>query len=353
MRRQTLFLIALLLPILASCASPGASDDEKYTVEFHNNNAQHYYEGAHYTRALDQFEKALELDDDDEKALLGRAWCLLLIAEGDILRGDTVGDDYLEEARDAFADLNQRDLDENQYKVALGTAKTHALYGDLYSARVANLQTELKRRPPGDPLHAALKTAENDARQSYLDAQAIFKLVLEDESTPGAKGNLTALIQLARISVIQKDFATALLYAEQYRQQVRRSKDLWVRSLKQFPEDRVIWEMKLAGAVTKEVEVLDLIANAYFKLGQFQLAKEELDRLLLLDPYRTDTYLNRGLLNVRLGAKRQALADMKKFMNRAAELDFDPGDARVLKATGQIIALEKELGLESSIPDPE
>ncbi len=353
MRRQTLFLIVLLLPVLASCASPGASDDEQYTVEFHNNNAQHYYEGRHYTRALLQFEKALELDDDDEKALLGRAWCLLLIAEGDILRGDTIGDDYLEEARGAFEDLNQRDLDEHQFKVDLGTAKTHALYGDLYSARVANLQTELKRRPPGDPLGAALATAENAARQCYIDAQVIFKKVLEDDTAPGAKGNPTALIQLARIAVIHKDFADALVYAEQYREQVRRSKDLWVRSLKQFPEDRVIWEIKLAGAVTKEVEVLDLIANAYFKLGQFQLAKEELDRLLLLDPYRTDTYLNRGILNQKLGANRQALADMKKFMSRAAELDLDAADDRVIEATKRIMALEKELGLESSIPDPE
>ncbi len=353
MRRHHFLLIALLFPVLTSCSSPGVSEDEQYTVDFHNNNAQHYYEGGHYTRALQQFERALELDDDDERALLGRAWCLLLISEGDILRGDSIADDFLEEARDAFMDLNARGLGESQFKVDLGTAKIHALYGDLYTTRIRNLQEELKHRHPGDPLHKALADAEQAAEQSYFEAKTLFEKVLNNDKVPGARDNLTALLQLARLAVLRKDFARALLYAEQYREQVRRSKDLWVRSLKQFPEDRVIWEAKLAGAVSKEVEVLDLIANAYFKIGQYELAKEELDRLLRLDPYRTDAYLNRGILHQKLAQPRLALDDFNSFMSRAAELDMSPEDNRVIEATRQIMAIEKTLGMESSIPDPE
>lgn len=349
MKRHHLLIIALLFPILASCSTPGMDGDEQYTVDFYTNNAQHYYEGEHYDRALQQFEKALELDDDDGRALLGRAWCLLLLAEGDIMRGDAVGAELLSEASDAFADLNQRGLGDSQYKIDLGTAKIRALYGDLYSERVKNLKEELKYRPAGDPMHLALSDAERSASESYFEADALFKKVLSSEE-PGAQDNLTALLQLARLAVIRSEFAEALVYAEQYREQVRRSKDLWVRSLKQFPEDKPIWEAKLAGAVTKEVEVLDLIANAYFKLGQYQLAKEELDRLLLLDPYRTDAYLNRGILNQKIDKLRPALEDFNKFMSRAADLDMSPEDPRVIEATKRIMAIESALGMESSVP---
>jgi tetratricopeptide (TPR) repeat protein len=353
MGHRTLVVVLFVTVLFGSCTTPGPEDDDAYTVEFFNNNAQHYYDGGDYTRAMQQFEKALELEPSNEVALLGQAWCQVFLAEGNILRGDPLAADLLERARDSFAALSEEDLDQNQYKVDLGFGKVHVLYGDLYTARVDLIKSELVHRPEGDPLAGTLRTTEAQRLESYTQARVLFESVLANEDDPGARDNLTALIQLARIAVIQKDYAGALLYAERYRQQVRRSKELWVRSMKDFPEDKPIWEMKLAGAVAKEVEVLDLIANAYYKLGQLELARDELDRLLLLDPYRTDAYLNRGILRQSLGDARGALEDFQEFMRRAAGLDLEYTDHRVIEATRRIMAIEKELGLQSSVPDAE
>ena len=55
-------------------------------------------------------------------------------------------------------------------------------------------------------------------------------MVLDAKGSPGARDNLTALLELARIAVIYKNYQDALTYAQNYLDQVERSKKAWVRS---------------------------------------------------------------------------------------------------------------------------
>jgi len=344
-------LVSLVLAVaLAACSSSSNEySQDAHTAQFHIENAQRLYDGNLYRKALSQFDKALALDGENQAALLGRAWCLLFLAEQRARSGDRKADDTLAEAELAFQGLKEFDYEANSFKIDLGLGKVHVIYGDLYAARADMLERRALELTASETQDLARLTTIKERDTEYGKAQKYFKAVLALKDNSGARDNLTALIHLARIAVIQRDYAEALVYAERYLAQVETSKNLWVQSSVRFPRDKAIWEAKLAGAVTKEIEVRDLIADILYKLGRLELSEKELTQLIFLSPERPDSYLNRGIVRDELGQKKEALDDYLSFLRRAARLDMDPEDRRVLKATERIIELERELGLPSSI----
>jgi tetratricopeptide (TPR) repeat protein len=342
---------AILALLFGACSTMFGSDEtsEEHTAGFYVQNAQRMYDGGHYNQALQQFEKALAEDDDDKTALLGRAWCMLFLAEGSVLRRAEDADDRLAEADTAFEALREVDFDENQYKVQLGQGKIRVLYGDLYAARAGLLRRRAATLPPTAAEDSALADTLKSRDAEYRKALKIFQAVLDMKDTPGAEDNLVALIHLARINVILRQYNNALIFAERYLKQVEYSKGLWVQSSINYPENKALWEAKLAGAVTKEVEVRDLIGDILYKLGRYDLAERELTEVIFLSPERGDAYLNRAIVREHMMKRDEALEDYRSFMFRAARLDLDPQDPRVIKATERILVLEKELGLPSSL----
>jgi len=349
-RRARLIPLVFAL-VLAACSSSNDQTPEQHTAQFHVENAQRLYDGHHYRRSLQQFNKALALDTENQAALLGRAWCLLFLAEQRARSGDRQADDTLAETELAFADIVELDYGANQFKITLGLGKVHVIYGDLYAARADLLEGRSVARTSSETQDIAWHATIKERNTEYSKARGYFKAVLAQKDNAGARDNLTALIHLARIAVIKRDYAESLVYAERYLSQVEQSKNLWVESSVRFPRDKGIWEAKLAGAVTKEIEVRDLIADILYKLGRLELAEKELTQLIFLSPERTDSYLNRGIVRDELGRKEEALEDYRSFMVRAARLDLEATDKRVLKATERIIELEKELDLPSTILD--
>ena len=345
--RAALLAAFLLLPLSSGCASTDGANQEG-TAEFYNLNAQRFYDGGHYGQALHQFRKALAEAPKNKTALLGQAWSLLFLAESEILGGRAAGGERIQDALAAFEEIENVDFGRNDYKVTLGLGKSHVLLGDLYQARADNLKKELARRPAGDARAAAVVRAEKQAREEYDLAENLFFEVLGEKDNPDARDNLTALIHLARLAVLDERYGDSLLHAERYLEQVRRSKGLWLDAIARFPEDEAIWEARLAWAVAKEIEVRDLIANTYYKLGHLEKAETELDHVILLSPDRPDPYLNRAILRQELGKKREAVGDLRAFLVRAAELEVTEEDTRVLEAARRLISLERELGLPLS-----
>ena len=349
MPRLSLFL-AVLAVLAAGCISNDDQGEDR-NVDFYNNNAQRYYDGGHYLRAIRQFEKALAVEDDNETALLGRAWSYLLLGEGGVILGEKGAAENIQVAQVQFEEIADKGLGENQYKVDLGLGKVHVLLGDLYGKRAELLTDIASRRPHGDSTHLELQDARGTLKSEYAAAEAAFRRVLAYDDNPAARDNLTALIQLARLSILRSDLGGGLLFAERYLEQVRRSKELWVKSMRDYPADKALWEAKLAGAVTKEIEALDLISNAYFKLGQLELALDGLTRVIRLDPGRMDAYLNRGIVREGLGMGAEAVLDYRDFMVRATELDIGPDDRRFIEAARRLSDLEKKLGMEPTVPN--
>ena len=344
-----------LLVFFAGCGMLTPDEEppeEQRTIEFYNHNAQAYYDGRDYLRSWQQFEKSLELEPDNETALLGRAWALLLLSEGRISDNSKEADDSLVLAKDAFDGLKEYDFGKNNYKVALGLGKVHVLFGDLYNYRVRLYEQDLIHFSAGDSRHGAIEKARMARENEYNLASIQFNSVLTEKENPEADDNLTALIQLARISVYKTEYGAGMLYAGRYLEQVRRSKELWVDSITRYPRDKALWELKLARAVGKEIEVRDLIANTLFKLGQLEQAESELDHVLLLAPDRGDAYLNRGIVREKLGKLLPAVYDYRKFFELARRIDMDPSDPRAMEAAKRLTRVEKELGMRPTV-DPD
>lgn len=344
-----------VLALVAGCGTVTPDEEppeEQRSIEFYNHNAQAYYDGRDYLRSYQQFEKALELEEDNETALLGRAWALLLLSEGRIMESSKEADDFLVQAKDAFDGLAEYDFGKNNYKVALGLGKVHVLFGDLYDYRVKLYEQDLMHYSAGDSRHVAIQKARSERENEYNQATIKFNAVLAEEDNPEAKDNLTALIQLARISIYKKEYGAGMLYAGRYLEQVRRSKELWVDSITRYPEDKVLWEAKLARAVAKEIEVRDLIANTLFKMGQFKQAESELDHVILLAPERGDAFLNRGIVREKLGDLLPAVYDYRRFFELARRIDMDPSDPRAIEATKRLTRVEKKLGMTPTV-DPD
>lgn len=344
--------VAAFLPVLAlalaGCMSP-ETEPEKHDVDFFNNNAQHFYEGAHYQRALGQFEKAIGVDPDNITALLGRAWSLLMLGEAQIMAGEPEGAENIQIAGEALRELESRGIDKDQFKVHLGLGKVHARMGDLYDNRLRLTEGQMAFRPEGGPESAVAGEARQRRDLERQNAWDHFHRVLSSKDNPAAEGNLVALLELSRLSVIRKDYESAHEYGTRYLEQVRKSKDLWVESMVRLPKDRPLWEAKLAGAVAKEVEVRDLLANTLFKLGRLEEAMDQLHRVILLAPHRGDAYINRAIIREELGEKAEAVEDLKSFLVRAARVEMDPGDPRAIEATKRLMRLEKELGLAPTV----
>jgi tetratricopeptide (TPR) repeat protein len=340
--------LAVLLA-LAACAVPEL-ESEEHDANFYNLNAQRYYDGGQYQRALQQFDKALEKEPGDLTARLGRAFSLLQLAEGQLRARQPEGAENVQLAMAALEELAPDVPDSQAFKVELGLGQAHARMGDLYENRANLLAAQADLRPAGGPEVVALEEARGKAYEHREQAAAHFHSVLGTEENKPAQSDLTSLIELARLAVIKRRYEEAYLYATRYLDQVRRSKDLWSESIRRFPEDRAIWEAKLAGAVYKEVEVRDLLANVLYKLGRLEEAKGELERLILLSPERGDAYLNRAIISEELGQKAEAVEDLKAFLVRAAEIEMDPSDPRAVEATRRLMRLESELGLEPTIP---
>ncbi|MCU0725729.1 MAG: tetratricopeptide repeat protein [Planctomycetes bacterium] len=331
-----------VLGICLAALLPGCLTDEETPEEreasFYTNNAQAYIDGGHYERALQQFDRALEIDEDNQLALVGRAWTYVMLGEAQILRGVKAGAENIQLALAEFEELEGDDFGPASYKIDLGYGKAHLLMAELYERRADLLRSAVERRP--DPQKEAARSAADESRlEHYREATTYLARVLEAKDNPLAKDDLTALLLMARINVGRQDYAGALIYTERYLEQVRRSKSLWLDAIRKYPSDEKLYEAKLAGAVAKEVPARYLISSALFKLGRVENAETELNEVLLLDPFVAGAWLDRGIVREQLGKNEEAIRDYREFLTHAARLGLTEDDPRVVEAAARIANL--------------
>jgi len=65
---------------------------------------------------------------------------------------------------------------------------------------------------------------------------------------------------------------------------------------------------------SEEIGVRQLVAEQHYAKKRFDLALEQLDRILEADPRRTVDYYNRGRVLLELGRAEQAKADFRRFL---------------------------------------
>ncbi len=325
---------------LAALVAGGcASDDsrENLGAELYLGNAQQYVEGGHFDQALAEFQRALEVDPENRKALLGEASCLYWLGLGETPAAGS----SIESAEEKIEALDPEAYGENAWKVALFKGMIHARLADLWGRKVELARQNAKEaKPEGQdpaepPVTAEPKPAEakppepkpeegpevkaaeanRDRHEAVATKSFEFVLAAEDRM---AKNNLAALFYLASRGALRarspEDYARPLEYFRRYAVEVEKSKRLWVEMKKKEPDLADVYQEKLKSAERQEVQLRDLVANIYFKQHRHEESIAELDKVVALDPYRSAAFFNRGRNEEELGRFGAAADDYRRFL---------------------------------------
>jgi tetratricopeptide (TPR) repeat protein len=326
MRHFIRTLLACCALAAAGCAS--TSDPEALEIDVYVQNAQGYVDGGHYEEALSQFRRALTLEPQNTKALLGEAYALLYLGQTSAPSAES----RIQEADLKFAALDPGTYGENSWKVDLGKGMVHSRLAELYT-RAAEIREGAASR--GDPTSAAARDrALSEARRRDGLAEKAFMDVLARTDQPLARDNLAALFYLARSKAMRASdspgYDEALALFRRYEVQVERSKSMWRESARTDPVNAAYFEERLRGAERQEVALRDIVANIHFKRQDHAASLAELSRIIALRPDHAPAYLNRARNAEELGRYGEAADDYRQFLS----LTDDPPTAEsVLRAS--------------------
>lgn len=331
---RILLPLLLALAALAQAGCHSISSEEHQLALAYLENAAQYYDAGHYPNAFQQWGKVLEIDPDEERAQLGQAMAQYQMGQKDTKEGLA----HLADAERRLDLLRDGALGDQSWKAELGYALLQQRWADLYD-RAARIQAA--NQAAGRPFDAAkLQTAREERPRRIQLAEEAFQTVRNDPRTlPNFK--LTVWLGLARLTAMRGAYEQSLGWCSLYEEQVSKSKEFWSKQSEEYAS-------KLLGAELQEAELRDVLANTLFKLGRFQEAESELDRLVKLQPNRAAAYLNRGILRETRGAWDLARSDYDQFLHLT---DLETDDPSVLEAQKRRLQCEDRLAAEDAQMD--
>ena len=327
-------LATALAAAAAGCSSP---DREDLGSQVYLHNAQGYAEGGHWDQALDQFRRALELDPDNQKALLGEATSLYWLGTGETAAAGRA----IEEAEQKIDALDPEDFDEQDWKVRLTSAMVHGRLAELWGRKADLVRADAAAGSP--EAVAALAAAEKAFTLHDEKSAALFLEVLAETDEPLARNNLEALRKLAARSALRaskpEEYAEALDYLKRYETEVTRSRALWIEMKKREPDLAEVYDRKLKRAERQEIELRDLVANLLYKRRDHKGSLAEIDRILALDPARAGAWLARAQNHEELGRWGDAADDYRRFLQLTT---LPSGSEPVLQAAERMAKCEEK-----------
>jgi len=317
--------------LLAACNTLSSENESQLALYLEN--AAQYYDGGHYERAYQQWDQALLLDAENEKARLGQAMALYQLGRKE--SAEAIGP--LSEGTKRLDALRLEDFGGDQWKVDLGAALVHERWCEIYDRKLRKIAEDERRgvTPDAD----TLAISKREFAMHMRVAQGGFESVLGG-SEKDPRDRLTCWLGLARIAAWRDDLPESLRYANLYLEQVLRSKQLWKDASTRFPKEAPIFEAKLAGAAMQEAELRDLMGAVLYKLGRMKEAEEQVDVVLKTYPQRATAYLNRGILRQMRGEDDLARSDFRKFLSYT---ELPDGDPSILECTRRLAEVEARL----------
>ena len=311
--------------LLASCGVFGPTSQQQEQIYFHQQNAQYYMDGKRHSDALDQCRRGLELDPDDYKLNLIKAYCMLTLAK------DTPDPVKVKQVADQFDYvLTLRSSNELEPKAWLGYALVQQKLGQLQIVEAERLRDEIARGVANTVDRASLEARrkEHEAKGKAFvgNAERALLQLVERGDVP-----MLAHYHLLQIRALEKDYAAAVVHGNAYIDLNEKA-----QKLRRDEIDRTMTagyetfrRTQLQDLVAEEISVRAMLGNLYHKLGQHEQALAQLNRVLSLDPARSVDYYNRGRSLQALGRGDDARRDFTRFL---ATTNLPPGSEQVASA---------------------
>jgi len=323
----------------AGCNSLSSENEGQLTTYL--DNAEQYFDGGDYTRAYQQWDKALELDPSNEGARLGQAMCLY--EGGRVENSSSIKP--LVEATTRLDKMRGEDFDKMQWKVELSVALVHQRWCNLYDRKIRKIDEDQRKGVAPDANELATSKREFDMHLGV--AESAFKNVLSgDEREP--RDRLTCWVGLAQIAYWRKDLPLSLKYANLYLEQVMKSKRFWKDQAEAstHPANTQMFKGKFTGAQLQEAELRDLMGAVLDEMGRTDEASAQFDQVIEMFPQRASAYLSRGILRQNRGDHDLARSDYRKFLSATDLPDNDPS---VIEAERRLKEVDEKLRAQEAL----
>jgi tetratricopeptide (TPR) repeat protein len=303
---KTLWPIALVGVLSQACGSLSKEDRQNLTA--YQQNAALYYGGGNLNQALDQCRRGLELDPENYKLLTIRAWCRMRQAK--------TNPALVDEVIALFDDLMaRRSGSQHEPQALLGYALLHQHLGQRQFTQAETLRAEVPKLEQGTPDAAGklARAAEHESKgKSHLRiAEQTLQQLIEREDEL-----LLAHDHMMQVKALLKDHEAAIRHglkalARIATEQERERNEYQRTTQAGYESER---QRSLVQLVEREIALRGAISNLYFDSGRAELAKEQLDLVLSIDPTRAQDYYNRGRCHEKLGRVAEARKDYQKFL---------------------------------------
>ena len=317
--------------LLASCGIFGRSAADEAALARYQRNAALYYEGGRFDQALDQARRGLEIEPEDYKLSVIRAWCLL--------RKSRVEPRVFPDALAEFERV-MRMRAENRHgpQALLGYALARQKLGIHERTLAEGRREEIERGAlEPDRVAAARNEMENHreaAARHFREAERLLGRLVQ-------RGDLLleAHYHLMQTSALRGDYVATLEHGRAFLDRVRAEQERHQKNIERtyvvaFEEDQ---RRLLQQLIDRELEVRAFLANVHYDHRRYDLAVAELDRVLSMDPTRTNDYYHRALSLEALGRLDEARRDYEKFL---ATTRLPPGSRQVRHAVQAVARLD-------------
>ncbi len=313
-----------------SCASQDSPKVAPYVER-----ADQYFKGKDFPRAIQQCQKGLAIEPSNYRLnqILGEIY----------LRNGNRNPVAFKEALKQFHKVyGLRGNGEHDYITLLGLARSNYGLGRQDFAKSRELLSKLE--------HLKLsETEQKTTKAKALELQRSFSQHLDQaerwlkEMLARGDGILPALetlfmVQVDRLYPLKSNKRKAQLRlatkaGEDWLQEILRRKNYYKKKADSLPSNQnlsgkiiVVIENEMKKRyehfVDLELQARGLLHSLYFRAHNLPKALAHLNKILEIDPTRTDEYYNRGQIHLKLGQKKEAKQDLETFL-RLSSLSQD------------------------------
>lgn len=323
--RRALPVLLSLVPWLCGCqagdfempmsAAAEKEQDSAARAEYYESAALTYYDGGKYESSAQMWVKVLGERPDDKKAKWGLAKSLQMIGTPETLRQ---AEGILVEI--IPLDWTHPEIGDRRHEVQGTLATTYQELAAYYERDVRAIEEAMARDPGADT---------PDTRQQ-LQTQVAMRNALLAKSIPLWEAGLVrrgdnpyALAGLAKAHLMLGQDEQGIGYARRYILVARGSQQGWRKQIADYEkmvkgevtqEARKRFVDMIQEARRNELKVHLLLGSVHMRREEYQLALDEFNAVLEIDPATPAALVERAQAYAKLGGWREAVSDLETYL---------------------------------------
>ncbi|GJM20567.1 MAG: hypothetical protein DHS20C15_04820 [Planctomycetota bacterium] len=326
-RRGSRLSLALGFALLPGCF--GLDEAESSRLDLHQQSSQRFYREGRLQQALQQADKALELEEDHVGMRLVRGYCLVRMGKA----LDSIPE--VEEAIRIFDRLTRGAGEENS-RSWLGSGQAHFSRALMHGDEMATIQRRLSSDfldEDGRKLETGWLETEKAGRAEHLTrAEQSLRHVLTMENQADNVWAIMELVLVLNTIGGHEDEAVRLSHhaLAQLDQQNKLSRNNLRKNASLTAAHSLELERRIEENLARERELREVVAFIEYDRGSLQAALEQFDMLEERQLITAIHHFNRADIRERMGLLSEAADDLEAFLRkRSTSDDYDDVARRI------------------------